>query len=171
MASLELMRLQYEILNISLADLARTAQVPIVLLEREAKQSGWKQLWPDSDEAALQFEEGEDKFSIASDAYIEKTRKRLTAFSLAKETALSMKYLELESAIIDKAQEVLDNIPIGQASASVAKVLASLYRDMSKNLISAGASNNSTLDIDGGGIPTLLVRDLSGQKSGGRTNA
>lgn len=171
MATLELMRLQYEILNISLESLAKTAQVPISLLEREAKQSGWRQLWPESDEVEMQFEEGEDKFSISSDAYIEKAKKRLTAFSLARETALSMKYLELEAAIIDKAQEVLDNIPVGQASASVAKVLASLYRDMSKNLISAGAANNSTLDIDGGGIPTLLIRDLSGQKSGGHSNA
>lgn len=171
MASLELMRLQYEILNVPLATLAKAAQVPLRLLEQEASQFGWKQLWPDSDDVVLEFEEGEDRFSISSDAYIEKAKKRLTAFSLARETALSMRYLELEASIIDKAQEVLDNIPVGQASASVAKVLASLYRDMSKNLISAGANNSSTLDIDGGGIPTLIVRDLSGQKSGGHSNA
>lgn len=160
---LDLLRLQYEILNIPLAVIAKRTDLPLYLLEKEAADAGWKVLWPGEDEAPLEFEEGEDRFSIAADAYIERAKKRLIVFSLAKEALLSSRYLELEYSILNKAQAMLDTMEGPAISVTAIRSLASLYKDMSKVNISAGA-NNATAEIDGTAVPTLIVRDLSGQK-------
>ena len=166
MANLELMRLQYEILNVPIAEIALAANLPVDMLQAEAESQNWRQLWPDEN-VDIAIEEGGDQFSVAADSYIENAKKRLQAFSLAKERILSRKYFEIESSLLDKIQSTLDNMPVGQAPAATVKALGSLFKEMSKTMLSAGALNTSVFNTEGSALPMLLVRDLSGQKSSG----
>jgi hypothetical protein len=156
----ELMKLQYEILNVSLEHLAKKYEIPLFLLEKEAKDFGWKQVWPNEPEMLPTDEE--NTFAITSDAYIENARKRLMMFSLAKEILLSQEYLNLEYEILKKASTAIKGVDATAVTAL--KTLSALYKDMSRNLLSAGSNAAISVGTDEGGLPTVIIRDLSGQQ-------
>lgn len=160
MIDVQLLQLQYEILNVSIESLARSADLPVALLEREVEKAKWTRLWPDEDEPTVEIAEGEDAFTISSDRYIEKLRKRLTAYSLAKEILLTSRYLALEAGIIDKANEAL--LSIDSTTTSGIKALSSVFRDMSKGMSAGSLSLQQSLDDKG--LPTVIIKDLSGRE-------
>jgi hypothetical protein len=161
MDSITLAKLQYEILQVSLKELAEELGVPLNLLEEEARINNWTVLWPEK--ANTNDDTDTDKDDI--EAYIEDRQKRLTAYSVAKEILLSQKYLELEANIITKASNVLDAISIPYSSTDAGiiskaiKDLSGLYKDMTKNRKNLELS----LGLNSQGLPTAVVRDLSGQ--------
>lgn len=159
MLDVPLMRLQYEILNVSIDSLAESTGIPAEVIGDEVIKKGWTRQWPDDDEPQLLIEPGEDTFKLQSDAYIEKTRKRLHAYSLAKEVLLATRYLELEAGIISKANECLMHIDPSSGTAAV-KALSSLWKDMQKSAAQAAAFSISQ---DEGGLPTVIIKDLSGR--------
>ncbi|MCK9408277.1 MAG: hypothetical protein M0R68_04005 [Bacteroidetes bacterium] len=157
----ELLRLQYEILNVSVESLARSAGIPQDLIQREIDKGRWTVLWPDENEPKLVVEEDEDLFTVSTNQYIDKTRRRLQAYSYAKEILLATRYLELESNLIKKANQVLENLTtVDMTAASGLKTLSSLYRDLSKGLSSV---SSLSLGTDEEGLPTVIIKDLSGR--------
>jgi len=164
MLDLDLARLQHEILCIPLETLAEKLGVPLYLLQEEAKNKNWAPFWSENDHEPLVIDDGDDAFSLKIENYSDKARKKLIAFSLAKEIFLSQKYLELEVGIIAKAKSILDSMQDGTDSVSAVKTLSALYRDMTKNSLAAN-SNSAAVSIgtDETGLPTVIVRDLTGQ--------
>ncbi len=163
MVDVDLIRLQYEILGVPLEVLASRFELPLSLLEAEAEKNQWTRLW-DDDDAPVIDEDEEDPFSVKAEDYIDKTRKKLVAFSLAKEILLTQRYLDLESGILKKASEILENIDGSSNAVNATRTLASLYRDMAKGSISTGYNPSAvTIGTDESGIPTAIIRDLSGQ--------
>jgi hypothetical protein len=158
---LETLRLQYEILNVPLATIAQRARIPLDLLQREATNKSWKPLWSEEDSLPLEIEEGDDEFELKSNAFIEQTRRKLQAYSLAKDLLLAQKYLDVEVGILNKAKEIIDTME--SPSASCVRTLASLYKDMSKGLLSAGGAASVSVGIDENGLPTAIIRDLTGR--------
>jgi len=159
---IELLKLQYEILNVSITSISRTTGIPEDLILREVERGKWTPLWPnDPDEPKLHVEEDEDLFTVSTNQYIEKTKRRLQAYALAKEILLATRYLELESALIKKANETLDSMDPSVTTASALKTLSSLYRDLVKNGLSSVTSLQ--LQTDEAGLPTVIIKDLSGR--------
>lgn len=165
-----LMKLQYEILNVTPQELASLSGLPIRLIEEEINTAGWKQLWPSAPSltpasAPIEGIDDTDTFVAETDNYIDQTRRRLKVYSLAKEIYLSTKYLELESALIEAAVNLTDlfkNAADGQmVKAQDLKFLSALYKDLTSG---SNLSNlaNTAIGTDDNGIPTLVIRDLSG---------
>ena len=155
----QLLKLQYEILNVSAESIAHSTGLPLSAIQEEITAKGWTRMWPDEDEPTLEIAEGEDEFKLSSDRFVEKTRKRLHAYSLAKEVLLATRYLELEAGLISKANQCLVHIAPEVGVAAV-KTLSSLWKDMQK---SASANSSFTLGQDEMGLPTVVVKDLSGR--------
>jgi hypothetical protein len=114
-------------------------------------------MWPDEDEPPIEIAEGEDIFKLQSDRYVEKTRKRLYAYSLAKEVLLATRYLELEAGLITKANQCLTLVQPESGIAAI-KTLSSLWKDMQKNAKADFAFNTDEMNL-----PTVIVKDLSGR--------
>ena len=159
----ELLRLQYEILNVSVESIATTTGIPVDLIQREVEKGKWSPLWPlEENEPQLQIEEDQDAFTVSSNQYIEKTKRRLQAYSLAKDILLACRYLELESNLIKKANDALANLTdCTIAQASGLKTLSSLYRDLVKDGI--GRATGLQMSTDEDGLPTVIIKDLSGR--------
>jgi len=155
---LELLRLQYEILNVSAESIARATNLPISAVQDEIDRKGWTPVWPDDEEPPIEIAEGEDAFKLTSDRFIEKTRKRLYAYSLAKDVLLATRYLELEAGLVSKANEVLDLVD-PQVGIATVKALSSLWKHMQKSASAASAS----FGVDEMGLPTVVIKDLSGR--------
>lgn len=163
-----LMRMQYEILNVSFGQLAELSDLPASMIKEEAERAGWKQLWPE--ESAVVSPEHDDAgnevpvdyFAASTDAYIESSRRRLKVYSLAKDIFLATKYFELESALINTAIDALEALQSQGLKAQDIKFLSAMYKDLTSgsNLANLAASSIGT---DESGIPTLVIRDLSGQ--------
>ena len=159
MLDIQLLKLQYEILNVSIDALAAETDIPADFLQEEINRLGWARMWPEEGELPLVADEGEDVFKLQSDAFIDKARRRLCMYQLAKDALLATRYLELEAGIIKKANECLSHID-PQAGAAAVKTLSSLWRDMQKNSAQATAFSVGT---DETGLPTVIVKDLSGR--------
>jgi hypothetical protein len=155
----QLLRLQYEILNVSAESIAQTTGLPLSAIQDEITHNYWTRMWPDEDEPPLEIAEGEDTFKLQSDRYVEKTRKRLYAYALAKEVLLATRYLELEAGLISKANECLTLVQPETGIAAV-KMLSSLWKDMQK---STSANSAFSFGTDEMGLPTVVVKDLSGR--------
>jgi len=159
---LDAARLQYEILNVPIATLAERLGVPADLLAKEARDKKWTPIWSDTDTLKLpdELEDGEDEFTFLVEAYSSQARKKLQAYSLAKELLLAQKYLEIEIGILNKTKDALDTLP-DLTPASI-KLLSAIYKDMVKGL-SVGGNMAVSVGSDEDGIPTAIIRDLSGQ--------
>lgn len=160
MPDMDILRLQYEILNVSVESIAKQLGLPPEVVAIEIEREGWKPLWPNDDETPLEVGEGEDAFELAIDKYISRARKRLMAYALAKEMLLAQKYLQLELGIVDTALQTLKSID--SSSVSAIKTLASLYRDMCKNSLSSTSNLSMQTGLDEQGLPTVIIKDLSG---------
>lgn len=161
----ELLKLQYEILNFSAEDISKATGINLKIVENEIKEQGWKQWWPTDKlfaEANPEDEQDEaEVFALQTEQYIDTAKRRLAVYTLAKEIHLAQKYLALESSLVKKAKEIIDEIKSGDAEA--AAKMSRLYKDMtSKNPMQALQSIQ--FGEDEGGIPTVIVRDLSGRK-------
>jgi len=170
--NIPLMRLQYEILNTPLSQLAAEAGVPLSILSRDAESLGWKQLWPDL--PTLDAPESEpttlnnmqdalsraEAIALETEQYLDTARTRLKVYSLAKETMLAHRYLALECGILDAARDILED---GDYTAQTLKQLSGVYKDLSSGLSMSGVSGIS-IGEDDNGIPTVVIKDLSGGK-------
>jgi ribosomal protein L16 Arg81 hydroxylase len=161
---LNLLRLQYEILNVPLERVAASADLPLVLLQEHAVEEGWKPYWPESDLITPPPVEGADPLSeddiLTSQAelYSARTRTRLQVYALAKELYMASKFAQLEASIIGKALDVVSTMTENADPAAV-RMLSSLHKDMTSKLQSLAIS----LGADEGGMPTAIIRDLTGR--------
>ena len=165
---LDIIRLQYEILNVSEESICERNGLNPQMLQDVIEKYNWKRWWSDPKEPEIDFIDGEDEFgedalSIQSEAYIDRTRKRLSAYALAKQVLLAQKYLELEAGLVQKAIDAIGDLDTTNATGI--KALSALYKDLAK-----GSSLDGALSIglgqDNDGLPQLIVRDLAGGNNG-----
>jgi len=163
-----LMKLQYEIFNTSIEQLAADSRMPVSLIQKAATEGKWKQLWPEQAKAdvdqdlldSLSDDERAELLALESDQYIENARKRLRVYTLAKDIFLATKYLELEHKILDTANDMLDNFDGGAAGI---KQLSALYKDLTSGSSMTNLAKMS-IGVDEDGMPSVIIRDLTGQK-------
>lgn len=165
---LHILKLQYEILNTTAAQMAKDTNLPEDLIQETIDAEGWVHWWPEEPvveifkkqaEMALLVNDdvsSEELLSQQAEEYVERARKRLQVYALAKEIYLATKYLQLESALINKAHGILEDCETLDASAI--KQLSALYKDMKQH----GISSMLTAAVDDSGLPSLIIRDLSG---------
>ena len=165
-----LMRLQYEILNKTPHELSASTGLPLSIIESTIKDEGWHQWWPEPSiyeqlETSKSLSNSdpdvvitdEELFVSQADQYIDRTRKRLQVYSLAKETYLAQKYTQLETSIINSAINALSNLEATDTSGI--RAMSALYKEMfSKN---SGAILSAAVDENG--LPSVVIRDLSGR--------
>lgn len=165
MIDTELLKLQYEILNLSAQDISDKTGMPLSVIEKEIENQGWKKWWPDDKPFAEAEPDDEmedaEVFALQSDQFIDKAKRRLAVYTLAKEIHLAQKYLALESSLVDKAKDIIEKI--GDGDAEAAAKMSRLYKDMtSKNPMAALQS--ISFGEEEGGVPTVIVRNLTGQR-------
>lgn len=169
---IHIMKLQYEILNVPLSRLASESGLSENMIQKTILEEGWQQWWPEEDTVTqLQKQRAdalasddlntasseEEMLAQQSEDFVERARKRLQAYTVAKEIYLAQKYLQLENALIKKAQSILTECDTLDPAA--VKQLSALYKDLvSKSPI----SNLLTIGTDESGIPNVIVRDLTG---------
>jgi len=168
MTDIALLRLQYEILNASIEQLAQESGISQKMLRMEAAAANWTQWWPNKASALavpMPFDphtdqEDDNPFETQTNEYIENARRRLKAYSLAKELLLAARYLDLEVSIIDKAKDLIEQV----TTPNEAKLLSALYKDLTSN---SNLANLATMALgqDDSGMPTFILRDLSGSAS------
>lgn len=157
-----LLKLQYEILNVPVEDLAAQMNVPVSILHAEILKNKWTQLWPD--EPVIFADNCSDPLTTSTPLDIEQrtemARKRLQFYQIMKDTYLSSKYLTLESAIIDSAISYLDTIE-SQDAKSLHRI-ASMY----KLLCSCNTLSENKLSLlNESNTPLAIIRDLTGQQN------
>lgn len=155
------MRLQYEILNRPLKHLALENNVPLEMLRDEAADHGWKQWWPEPDLIVIPDVDKDELLIVQSEAYLERTKRRLAVYNVSKEILLAQKYYELENKILDAALHILDLADTLEPSSIQA--LGMLYKNLMSRSVS-GAVVDMSFGVDDGGLPTVIVKDLSGTK-------
>jgi len=167
MLDIALLKLQYEILNKTAKELADDCGLPEDAIQDAVDEGKWKQWWPASIDAeivaknALKVEDKDELLVLQSEQFLDRAKRRLAVYTLAKEIYLAQKYMKLESAIVDKAYSIVENI--GESDTKAVKELSALYKDMTaKSPISALAA--LSFCEDEGGMPQVIIRDLSGTK-------
>lgn len=177
MLDLALLKLQYEILNVPLEQIDDAAGLPRGAMAMEAKRLGWKQIWPDTNgcerselpaelPAELTQDERNEALALESEQYVDNAKKRLKVYSLAKEILLAQRYLELECGIISCAKTILQNAesqPDSMNAASI-KQMSAMLKDLQHGSNLSNLASMS-LAVDDSGLPTVIVRDLSGQRA------
>jgi hypothetical protein len=162
-------RLQYEILNKTLTELAAGASIPVSILQKEARDQRWKQLWPaipkvePESGTLLSYEDRQEQLALEADQYIEETNKRMRVYNLAKDIYLATKYLALEVKIIDTASTILDEVN-GEMDPKNLKLLSALYKEMTSGTSLSSMAKNIA-ELDETGLAQVIFRDFSGAKS------
>lgn len=179
MIDVHLMRLRFEILNISLADISDEAGIPLTILEKEALAKGWEQWWPDTDDLMaiaptapslasldesplenlpddlpIDLDEMMTPLEEGSQKYIKETNIRLQVFNLAKDVYLSHKAATFENDLIDRAKTLVSMAATPQEMNPLVNLLKTL---MTKS--SSGLSINENDD----GLPTVIIKNLTGR--------
>jgi len=181
-----LLKLRYEILNVTLEELASDVDVPTQILEAEATRKSWVQWWPYPDpstavappttpEVATNSHlsdavvagvdddtddtDDDSELEIGSQAFLHDTALRLQVFNMAKEVYLSHKYAGLESALIDRAREATNGMSIAPQDL---KHLSSIFKDLASNMSTGKSLSIGTTDD---GLPTVIIRDLRGRNA------
>ena len=166
-------RLQHEILNYSIAQLAAFNNIPIHMLQAEADKGSWKQWWPESDlvigppSAGGSISEPEVEADVdgsfigQSELFLDRSKRRLAVYNVAKEMLMAQKYFELEAGIVDAALKVLETTEVHEAA--TVHTLGHLLKNLMSNSV-ANAMVNMNFGVDDGGLPTVIIRDLSGTK-------
>jgi len=130
------------------------------------KEKGWKQWWPSGiDDEILaksteNIEEQDELLVLQSEQFLDRAKRRLAVYTIAKEIHLAQKYLKLESAIIDKAYTLINDLS-GLDTKSI-KDLSTLYKDMTAKSPTSALAAFSFCE-DEGGLPSVIIRDLSGR--------
>jgi len=167
MPSLDLLKLQYEILNITPENLAAEYNIPESLLLETIEDNNWRHWWPESespftlehDDSSIE-KDATERLVMETDQYIDVAKRRLAVYNLAKSIYLAQKYLKLESALIDKAYDTIENA--SSLSTAELKDTASIYKDLLQKS-SMASLNSFSLDEDEGGLPLVVVKNLSGR--------
>lgn len=169
MVDLYICKLRYEILNVSLLDIAQSESLTPKSIETEAKNNNWTQWWPSSDELQASFspsqpsdgdheDYGFDELSPleeGSSVYVKEAKIRLQVFNLAKDVHLAHKYAAFESALVDKALSLVEQCQ----DPSDVRQLTMTLKDLPGKMAAAGLAISAGDD----GIPTVIIRDLSGR--------
>jgi hypothetical protein len=167
--NIPIFRLQYEILNKTLAELAAGASIPMSILQKEARDQRWKQLWPAIPKTepelgtSLTYEDRQEQLALEADQYIEETNKRMRVYNLAKDIYLATKYLALEVKIIDTASAILDEVSQDIDPRNL-KLLSALYKEMTSGTSLSSMAKNIA-ELDETGLAQVIFRDFSGAKS------
>jgi len=168
MINLSLLRLQYEILNKSLEQIANETGLPLSAIKVDATQGNWKQMWPDTtqsstsqiDRDSLSSAEMQELYALEQEQFTDRSKKRLQLYSLAKDMFLATKYLELEYLLIDRACKALEDVDPGAAGI---RQLAAVYKDLTAGT-TLSALTKFSLEVDDSGMPSVIIRDLTGSK-------
>ena len=180
-----LMRLQYEILNVPVSQLADMSGISESMIQDEINRAGWQPLWPNEPSIAnlesihaylgtsstpslpapsSNQDQVEDDFFMTSSAeIIERSKRRLQLYVLAKETLLAQKYLDLENGIIDAARVLATSRAMengGELKPSDVKELSLVFKNMGASAV-FGSSASFSFAQDESGLPTLIYKDLS----------
>lgn len=167
-----LMRLQYEILNISVDQLAAEAKIPVAVIKSYIISEQWTPWWPEpdldlvpppvsTDIDALPPPDSTELFILQSENYMDRARRRLAVYTLAKEIYLAQKYLKVEAAVLDKLHDIAT--ASDTVSADEIKKISAAFKDLiNKN--SMASLQSISFDADEGGIPSVIIRDLSGSR-------
>lgn len=166
MLDLAIARLQYEILNIPLSQIATEATGDsslVTALKQTAKDNNWIRWWPEPDLIIDEEAEtdGEDALQYQSEAFIERSKKRMTVFQLAKDFMLAQRYVKLEKCLVDAAINTVETfadqeIPNEQGL----KNMSALYKDLVSKSITQSLTSLQ-ISSDDPGMPTVVYRDLS----------
>jgi len=135
----QLLRLQYEILNTPVEELAEDAGVPTEIMLDEIKHRRWTRRWPSeptisADSEAMQKEVG-------------KAQSRLKLYLLEKEMYLASKYLALESSLVNRALDASEEFT--EPNPKDLKILSGIYKDLTSNKIDFKADIPDHSDDDG----------------------
>lgn len=188
MLDIPLLRLQYEILNISLRQLSITCGVPEFLLEKEAQENNWTQYWPEfanvpaaspvtsiketpkllkqrPPEAPVSDTEGAespsstlDNMTLEVEQFTESARLRLRMYSLAKEILLASRYLAFEVSILDQAASIFAE-KAEMLGPKDLRDLAAVYKEMTAN---SSSIQSMITKLGDDGIPAVILRNLAG---------
>lgn len=157
-------KISYEILNTPIEELADGLGMSTNMLQSVINNRGWVRQFPDDEvldadsQETQEILEGEDIFTVQADQFLDKSRKRLQLFNMAKSLALAERYAKLESAIIDKATRAVEAVEVSEVPSIAA--LANAFKALAKDL--NGAANAISFAQDQQGLPTVIMRDLSG---------
>jgi hypothetical protein len=159
-------KLCYEILNKPLASIADDLGLPVSMVEKEACDGNWFQWFPDteSDHKALTEREqdeleGTDLFTLRAEQYIERNRKRIQLFTLAKDVVMLEKYADIELNLLVQTREALNSLDTETTNSL--KTISSIYKDMIKQITTSNTALSMGKD-EQTGLPTVIIRDLSG---------
>lgn len=142
-------RLQYEILGLSVIDIAEDSGLAAYMIEEEIRQSNWVVVWP-----KLDLQDISD--SKRAEIVIEDAAKRLKVFNALLAIHLAPKYLELEVSLLDSSLEAMEDPDLSpSALASIARVYTSLRDHASAALMSVEDQDN--------GMPSVTIKNLSGK--------
>lgn len=129
---------------------------------KEAKKGDWKQWWPEADLVLEQsdedVEDGEDAMTQQTELFLERSKKRMSVFQMAKEIMLAQRYATFEKTLIDTAIVLAEKQGL---EAKDVKSLSGMYKDLMNNSVT-NALASMTLGTDASGLPTVIMRDLSG---------
>jgi len=188
MEDTHLIRLRYEILNISLADLATETQVPLPILEIEAKNNEWKQWWPEDQELQFQVRTSLKEASTPSiplpillsdqddlttdstddDGFDELSPLEEGAQLFIKDSRVRLQVFNLAKDIhLAHKYASFESALIDQAKGQVASAhtavdvrnLVLSLKDLPGKAAAAGLQISQSDD----GMPTVIIKDLSGR--------
>ena len=156
-------KLSYEILNVPLDAIAANLGLTTGMLEKIAKEQHWVQWFPEEEPTFQLAEnadllEGEDIFTVKADQYLDKNRKRLQVYNMAKSVAITELYTDLEISLINAARESVAGLDPEDTKGL--KNISTVFKDLTKEL--QGLSSSIQLARDEQGLPTVILRDLSG---------
>lgn len=148
-------RLQYEMFGAELPDLADEYDVSLTALEYAAEEQRWHRV--QVAEAARQDWRDLDQLKDVGEGLIDDVQKRIRILQTVKESALSPRYIMLETAILGKARDIITAIrpdaPLaGQQLKQVSEVLEKM-RSQNEALRPTPQDNGS-----GGGGGALRIQ-------------
>lgn len=156
-------KLSYEILNIPLEAIAANLGLTTDMLEKVARDQSWVQWFPEDSQSIYLEEdadmlEGEDIFTVKADQYLDRNRKRLQVYNMAKSVVLAELYAGLEVDLIHAAKTAINELD--PENVKGLKDLSGVFKDLTKDI--QGLSSSIQLARDEQGLPTVILRDLSG---------
>lgn len=160
MIDIATLKMQYEILNKPIEEIARESGLQTRSIQQEAERDKWVQWFPEPDLTVDPSKKHDtEAMQEISEDFTARTKHRLAIYNIAKDLLLAQRYFMLEMKIIDKANNILE-IQEDSLSPSEIKTLSSLYSEMSKQTITR-VMQSVSLTQDDNGIPTVIVKNLS----------
>ncbi len=157
------LRMQYEILNKPLQQIADDVPTPVGIIEKLAEKEGWRRWFPEPDmlieTSATRAQPTPSEMEDATEEFVKRTKQRLAMYSIVKDMLLAQKYLALESRIIDEANDLIDQ---GGLEARDVKALSALYAEMTKTSL-RDALASFTFGDDSSGLPTVIFKNMAGK--------